>query len=410
MTKTVEIVDSMMGTGKSTAIIAWMNSHPLKRFVYVSPLLSEAGEGGRLHQEAKATFHAPEDLGDGKASSLLELLRLGANISCTHSLYKLMTDEHFDAISRFDYTVVLDEEIGLIEAFHEYSTSDLQWLLNNNVISVDEKDGMVSWISTTTGAESPSHKYYRMRQMCNAGCLYTTKRSDTMLTIQLPTKLIECASRMIVLTYMFDDGILDSFLKLKGIEAIPFTERLDLQTVSGQAIRQLLTITQPPKKFNLRDKLSYSWYVNPNKGDIDAVKNAIRSVAAKWGVNKDCLLYTFPKHRSIASDSRAAKIKPNSYTVKSNGSPCWLAIQTRATNDYAHVTHIISAYNRFPNVAVAAYLQDYEHPVDKDRFALSELIQFLWRGCIRNGQPMHVCIFSLRMEKLLKNWLDGLPD
>jgi hypothetical protein len=405
MTKTVEIVDSMMGTNKTTSIIKWIDNQPIKRFIYVSPLLSEAGMGGRLHQSiTKSTFHAPEDLGDGKAASLLELLKLGANISCTHSLYKLMTEEHFE------YTVILDEEIGLIEAFNEYSTSDLRWLLNNNVISVDEKDGMVSWISTTTGAESPSHKYYRMRQMCNAGCLYTTKRSDTMLTIQLPSKLIECAHRMIVLTYLFDGGVLDSFLKLKGIKAIPFTEHLDLQKVSGSKIRELLIVDQPPKKFDLRDKLTYSWYLNPNKGDLDVVRNAIRNMALKWGVIKDNLMYTFPKHRSVASDGRAAKIKPNSFTLRSDGSPCWLAAQTRATNDYAHITHIIHAYNRHPNVAVAAYLQDYEHPVDKDRFALSELIQFLWRGCIRNGQPMHVCIFSSRMEKLLKNWLDSLPD
>lgn len=411
MVKQVEIVDSPMGTGKSTAIMDWMSNQPNKRFIYVSPLLSEVEAGGRLHRSVKGIdFHAPEDFGEGKSASMLSLLRAGANVSCTHSLYKLMTEEHFSAIGMFDYTLIIDEEVGLIEAFRDYSLEDLKWLINQGFIRVSQTDGMVEWVNDGAEVKKPTHKYYRLRQMCEAGCLYTTKRSDTMLTIQLPTKLLDCAKRTIILTYMYQGNILDSFLKLKGFTSIPFTEPLSLQPFSGAKIRGLLTITPPPKNFNLRNRLSYSWYLNPNKGELNVVKNAIIRTCKNWGITSKDVLYTFPKYRSVSATTRSEKIKPAGYTYRPDGSPCWLAVQMRATNDYCDTTHMIHAYNRHTNVVVASYLQDFDCPVNGDVFALSELIQFLWRGCIRNGQPMHVCIFSARMEKLLRNWLDGLPN
>ena len=32
--------------------------------------------------------------------------------------------------------------------------------------------------------------------------------------------------------------------------------------------------------------------------------------------------------------------------------------------------------------------------------------KFIWRGCIRKGEPMKVLILSKRMRCLLENWLD----
>ena len=93
MGKVVEIVDSIMGSGKSTSIIEWIDANYHQRYIYVSPLLSEVESGGRLHQAvSNVEFHSPEDVGDGKSAAMLDLLKAGASVSCTHSLYKLMTD------------------------------------------------------------------------------------------------------------------------------------------------------------------------------------------------------------------------------------------------------------------------------------------------------------------------------
>ena len=60
---------------------------------------------------------------------------------------------------------------------------------------------------------------------------------------------------------------------------------------------------------------------------------------------------------------------------------------------------------------VKAYLQDYglelDAVPDDDQFALSEMVQWLWRTRIRNDQPIDVYILSSRMQKLLSSWLNG---
>ena len=83
---TVEILDSMMGSGKTTAILQWIdNKCNTERFIYVSPLLSEVEHGGRIHRDCKvAKFNSPEtDNHHTKSDHLLELLQL-----CVQLMFK----------------------------------------------------------------------------------------------------------------------------------------------------------------------------------------------------------------------------------------------------------------------------------------------------------------------------------
>ena len=120
--KTIEVLDSIMGSGKSTGIIKWIDDNPNQRYIYVSPLLSEVEQGGRLQQSLdKVSFETPNDKGVTKGADMLRLLQDGVNISCTHSLYLNMTDEHFKHIYNNDYIVIIDEEIDVIGGFNVYS-------------------------------------------------------------------------------------------------------------------------------------------------------------------------------------------------------------------------------------------------------------------------------------------------
>ena len=44
--------------------------------------------------------------------------------------------------------------------------------------------------------------------------------------------------------------------------------------------------------------------------------------------------------------------------------------------------------------------------VSQDEYALSEMIQWIWRSAIRNDEKIYIYIPSERMRNLLKNWLD----
>ena len=41
----------------------------------------------------------------------------------------------------------------------------------------------------------------------------------------------------------------------------------------------------------------------------------------------------------------------------------------------------------------------------KDAYALTELIQWVWRSRVRDGHPITLYLPSPRMRKLLKDWL-----
>ena len=414
----IEILDAMMGSGKTTAIINWINKHPEKRYIYISPLLSEVGEGGRVQQESKhVKFCCPSDADGSKSEDLLLLLQSGENIACTHSLYRKMTHEHLDVISKVGYTLIIDEELGVIEGFSDYAQTDIQWLIQMGVLSICESDGKIVWCEQKADETmEESHKYARLKNMCDVEMLYAAKRTNAMITTQLPTRLIDVCERVIVLTYMFKGNVLDCFLRLKGFDVVEFTEvNDDLRKVDGDLIRSLITITPIPKKFTLCNKLSSTWYDKASSADLKKVENAIRSIAVSWGVSGENLMYTFPKDRSIKSDKRTVKIKPRGFIEvkqKIDGvtitKPLWLASSIRATNDYAHVNHCIHAYRRYPLTAVDSYLKDYGYPINVSVFALSELLQWVWRTSIRNEEPIKVCILSDYMLELFQEWLQSL--
>jgi hypothetical protein len=154
----VKIVDSIMGSFKSTNMLKWMDDNPNKSYIFVSPLLSEVENGGRVHSNLKVTtLEVPSDDVTTKSQSLLAMLKSGDNIACTHSLYLSMSDAHFYQMSVNDYTVIIDEEVNVIGGFDKYSKSDLRWLLESKDIEISLDDGMVQWIGSRVEIK-PSHK------------------------------------------------------------------------------------------------------------------------------------------------------------------------------------------------------------------------------------------------------------
>lgn len=402
---TVKLLDAMMGSGKSTGILKWIDNNPNKRYIFVSPLLSEVEEGGRVHRGLKnVTLEIPRDDSGTKSDSLLEMLRNGDSIACTHSLYLNMSEAHFKELENKGYTVILDEEVNVIDGFDKYSKDDILWLLEKGDINIRDEDGMVEWIGDRERIIG-KHKYLDFLQYCDAKALYSTKRSDTMMVSQLPIKLFEVAQEVIILTYMFKGNILDSFLKLKGFEVEEFKE-VSCIPPDKVKLRELLTVI-PPNDILENYSLSGTWWRGATAKEIDNVSKYIRSVARNNGFNADDVLWTVPKERAVKlRGQRKNVVSPKSFTIDSDRKSCYLSAMTRATNVYRNKRCMIHCYNRRPLVPVSSYLQDYGVNVDLKVFATSEMIQWLWRGCIREGKPMTVAIGSGRMYNYFMEWLN----
>lgn len=417
---TVEVLDSIMGSGKSSYTFQWVDANCHKeKFIYVSPLDSEVGVNGRVHNDCHvAKFHSPDTKDyDTKSDHLLDLLTHGYNIACTHALYLLMNKQHFDMIKKQGYIVIVDEELGVINDYSDYSNSDLVSLIQLGCVSKREEDGMLEWVRDDENFDNKNHAYYTFKKHVENGMIYSAKRSQSMMVTQLPVKLFSVAKRTIILTYMFEGNILSSFLKLKNINYIPFKDVVP-ERVNKQVIRDLITIHPLKGKWTKISnfKLSSTWYINNGKGNASAedllfIQKYIETFARQTGCTYKNLMYTFPKFRKWTEIKANKKvIKPIGLLdrIEKDGSEekCWIPVQTRATNIYSHKTHLLHLFNRYPNQSVKAYLQDYGVDINDDVFALSELLQWVWRSAIRNKQPITVCIAAPRMLKLFQDWLN----
>ena len=411
MSTKIEVLDAIMGSGKTQGIIKWMLDNPNNKYLYVSPMLTEVEE--RIPSACEAlefTFPSTEDH-QTKSAHLLELLIEGNNISFTHSLFSELSKRHLEEIHKQRYVMIIDEEVSLIEPYKgKYSKGDITSLEQAKHLRVDEDNlGKVEWLwdDMTEGTQ-----YSGLKRLCSIDMLYCSKRDRDMMVTQLPMALVESAERTIILSYLFKGSVMESFLKLKGLDVVDFTE-VQLMKNTEDVLRQaksLINFCAIPSTNAVKSySMSSTWYTtNATKEQLKKVGAAIRNVYRKVG--KEKLLVTMPKDGTL----KIIKTKKNPRLVipkEVNVDGVFLYCGARATNDYADKSVALHAYNRYVNRVVKSYLQDYGADLDAvpddDQFALSEMVQWLWRTCIRNDQPIDVYILPTRMEKLLKRWLGG---
>lgn len=77
----------------------------------------------------------------------------------------------------------------------------------------------------------------------------------------------------------------------------------------------------------------------------------------------------------------------------------------KATNKLVTRTKLMYGLNKFLRPSVVALLRNRGFDVDEDQWALSELVQWIWRSAIRIGKPIQILILSKRMRDLFLAWL-----
>ena len=102
-----------------------------------------------------------------------------------------------------------------------------------------------------------------------------------------------------------------------------------------------------------------------------------------------------------------AKIAGKGYSKPLKGGlDPFLPCNTKATNNYRDYKLCMYPININKRPTEISYLSERGVDFNKELYALSEMIQFIWRGCIRQGQPMKVLVVSKRMRKLLEDWIN----
>lgn len=412
MTKTVEVLDALMGSGKTHAIIEYMAKNQQRPWLYISPMLEETET--RVPERANdlnlELFVPYEDNLYTKSETCLKALSEGRSVCCTHSLMHKFTKQHLKLIEQQGYQVVSDEELNLINGY-TISKSDYEFLTRNKMIDIDEY-GKVSFLDQEMDNNA---KYGDVKAKADLGMLYSTQRSNRMMVIQLSPLIIDAASRFILLTYNYTGSIMDTFLAMHKYECKEFKE-VTLYKTNSEIVKELQTRiefieTPAVKKIQQSFSLSKSWWVNSTAAQKSEVSKTIRSCMRKVDKKRESLFYTIPKDSVSSSyfDKKHIGAEPmnDSNGVAMEHTRTFIACNARSTNNYQDKEVAVHAYNLFPNQAVKAFLQDRGHTCNDDLFALNMLLQWLFRGCIRKkgDSNLHVALLSKRMSTLFKDWL-----
>lgn len=427
MTKTVEVSDALMGSGKTHAIITYMSEHQDRPWLYISPMLEEVD--GRVPSDAQKIgfdlFVPQEDKMFSKSETCLKALEKGMNVCCTHNLMYKFSKKHLEAIKKNGYNVVSDEELNLINGYNT-KREDIEFLLSNNLIGIDENSGEVAFLDEDMSLEA---RYGDIKAKSDLGMLYAAKRSSKFLVVQLSPKIIDCAERFILLTYNYKNSLMETFLSMHSYECKPLTG-ITLRRTDAEIKKELLErieFIETPSINKIREKfpLSKNWWTTAKPDERLVVSKAIRSCLSKTKLDKELLFYTAPK--DYVTDSKgfstvyigggeqpekSSKHKnadgvKEEHTKEDKDLRNFVACNARSTNKFAYKKLAVHAYNLFPNQAVKAFIQGQGFKVNDDVYALNMMLQWLFRGCIRvpNGEKMKVAILSRRMNTLFKEWL-----
>lgn len=401
----INVCDAICGSGKTSAVINMMNKNKDRRYMFVTQYLTEVE---RIKSSCSSRhFISPTDDEGTKLSDIVNLLSSGENIATTHSLFTSYTDEVKNAIKEQGYTLVLDEVIEVANPTH-ISADDLRILEASKAIV--EQNGSYVWVDDSYDAHDKFNMFREAASLSRSKNL--VRENNTLFFWMIPPELFSCFSEVYVLTYMFFAQPLRCFFDINHMEydyiGVRFSngayELCDAASMDrSRDFRNKIHILEHTKANSIgvrRTDLSYSWYSVKGKTDERCdlmrrnVQNVFKNVFKSKGSNS---LWTVFKE---CEDRVASKGCGSSF----------IPFNKRASNEYADRTYLAYCVNNFPRPWEANYYHRNGSEIDSDMYALSILIQWIFRSAIRRDEEIWVYIPSARMRWLLKSWIENLYE
>lgn len=398
------ICDVIPGGGKSSAIINMMNEQKDKRFIYIAPYKDEDKRIVKVCKERGFVVPKPKGRG-GRLDNLHTLLREGKNVASTHALFARYNQETIDLIKAGNYCLVMDEAFQIAEIL-SYTKSDIEIILNANLI--DTSGDRVRWVADNYIGGSFSD----LKAYAETGYLQSFK--NLFFYWYYPPDVFNAFSEAYVLTYLFDCQFLRYYFDTHGIRYsnvwVDFIDGkytlVDYPTMPAHAssLKGKIHILDNEKINDIGDartSLSSTWYKNAEEKDKAAlsrmrknIQNYFRNIVKR--PSADVLWTTFKSgQEAVAAKGFIKGFAP---------------FNARATNRFRDKDAVAYAVNVFPNPNYVQFFKSKGARVNQDGYALSEMIQFIWRSAIREGKDIWLYIPSKRMRGLLTKWLDELAE
>jgi hypothetical protein len=432
------VIDSHPGSGKTSFAIQYINELPSgSRILFITPFLKECE---RIQEKCPKKFFKQPDRKKGsgyKPAHFLDLIKEGENVASTHVLFSIITDEMIAEFKRKKYILILDEVMNVVSKINVYDEKastdkkpkysdeekdrlmkeDVRTLVTKNLIRVDD-DCLVHW----TSEDCPLGKYSQIKELADRQLLYMI--DDELLAWTFPIEVFEDGvfEKIFILTYMFDYQIQAYYYNFFGLEYKKYFAKdvgdgvygvfeasgVDCDDEWRRGIGRLIDVCDI-SKLNMvgsfyRDSggriqkgaLSKSWYERADSKTMKALsknmsnylKNITNSKASQrmWTCFKD--------YKEAFENNKELSAKH------------WIELNARATNDYGDRTVLVYPINRFLNPFYEKFFAKKGVCLDQEKYALSEMIQWVWRSAIRNGESIRLYVPSQRMRELLVGWLE----
>ena len=397
-----------MGGGKSSSAITYMNEHRNYKFIYITPYLNEAA---RIRKGCPSLrFVEPSDkLAEYNFKKTLHtqaLIEQGRNITTTHQAFKGYDQRMLDQIKEQEYVLIIDENVDILEKF-DYSEFDLNMAVE------------AGYIKNDNGLYSVTDKPYKGMALSE---LFRLLRSRELIQIEdgkngsffywaLPPRLINSFKEVFILTYLFHGQSIRYFLDIYNI---PY-EFIGIEKIGKNSYRfGSLPGYVPEYVSHLKDKLHI--YGNERMNEVG---DSFHALSMNWYAKNDEQVEILKRNvsnffnnvnRDIPSENRLwGTYKTDYNAIRGKGySKSFLTFNAKATNEYRSRNCLVYITNLFMNVNEKKFYRLHGIEVDEDTYALSIMVQWIWRSAIRDGQEVYLYIPSRRMRTLLINWIDSL--
>lgn len=389
----VYVVDGLCGIGKTCAAINKINADESEtKYMYITPYLEEIQ---RIKQACPSKhFYEPEAYGS-KLIDLKRLIRAGKNIASTHALFMHFDREVITLLQENEYVLIMDEVAEVIK-LHDITEDDLQFLLS---MTEPDEDGR---LRMKDGKEWYKGRFDLERIKCEMGTLYYY--DDSVLLWMLPEEIFRAFQSVYILTYMFDCQLQRCYFDLKGVE-------YEYLYVKGDCVDNY-EFTSEEQRYQYPDYTDLITIIDSNQ--LNKEGDAAYSLSKTWYSKNERALDGLKGHlsyyyrtmlRSKTSENLWTTFKGYQPVLKGNGyAKGFLSCNARASNEYRDRTNLAYLVNYYLNPILVNYLTNAGIRVQEDAYALSQLIQWIFRSAIRDKEPIQIYIPSRRMRELLVLW------
>jgi len=435
----IEVVDEIMGTGKSHSTLRYIENLALaegQRWIFCTEYLDEIEKRTKENPLAAPVWRSPNDTGDAtKTDHLIELLKEPDTklVGITHALLLSASGNKLvnHLLKTKGYRLFLDETIDLISPYNGVKFGDFLKCLDRKEISINDPYGKVQWLvddSVVTHGNLTSTD--KLKTDSNKGIVYSAIQSgsvgDSVILVEITDEIVFTQfERVIVATYNIHNSLFDAYLKVKGINRIVCKDVVCSRNTTKASIKANIDMISKYDRQFKSMSLSGNWYkAESSADDYKIINRTIKAIGDKNGCkgNAHLLGFTVPADR-LGKQRDKKRVQPTGYphTVcgvvvdakgieqeqHSKALSTYIPCNARASNEYAGKTVMVHAFNRYAMVPVTRFLDHYGVEYSNEVFALNELVQWVWRSAIRNGQPIKLAILSSRMRDLFTRWLNS---